>query len=174
MLCAWQYAGDFYVGGVGSVDASTSNLLLAPGPGGSNLAMAAGRFVPTTCGRLALGEGLALGESLASCDGHTVLAMSADGNLTLTQDGALVWSSETAGAGVQALLDDTGRLVVVGADDEPVFATETAGFPEARIELADGALTVVDDDGSALWDSRNGLLVTSDEWIDAEADLLPE
>jgi hypothetical protein len=34
---AWQYAGDFEVSGVGRVDASTSNLLLAPRPGGTNL-----------------------------------------------------------------------------------------------------------------------------------------
>jgi hypothetical protein len=34
---AWQYAGDFAVSGAGSVDGDTSDLLLAPGPGGTNL-----------------------------------------------------------------------------------------------------------------------------------------
>jgi hypothetical protein len=34
---AWQYAGDFNVAGVGRVDASTSNLVLAPAPGGTNV-----------------------------------------------------------------------------------------------------------------------------------------
>jgi hypothetical protein len=34
---AWQYAGDFEVAGVGRVDANTSDLLLAPAPGGTNL-----------------------------------------------------------------------------------------------------------------------------------------
>ncbi len=34
---AWQYAGDFAVSGAGSVDGDTSDLLLAPEPGGSNL-----------------------------------------------------------------------------------------------------------------------------------------
>ncbi len=34
---AWQYAGSFAVSGAGSVDADTSDLLLAPAPGGTNL-----------------------------------------------------------------------------------------------------------------------------------------
>ena len=34
---AWQYAGDFAVTGAGSVDGDTSDLLLAPEPGGTNL-----------------------------------------------------------------------------------------------------------------------------------------
>ncbi len=33
---AWQYAGDFEVAGVGRVDANTSDLVLAPAPGGTN------------------------------------------------------------------------------------------------------------------------------------------
>jgi hypothetical protein len=33
---AWQYAGDFAVSGAGSVDGNSSDLLLAPEPGGSN------------------------------------------------------------------------------------------------------------------------------------------
>ena len=34
---AWQYAGSFAVSGAGSVDGDTSDLLLAPAPGGTNL-----------------------------------------------------------------------------------------------------------------------------------------
>jgi len=34
---AWQYAGAFAVSGAGSVDGDTSDLLLAPAPGGTNL-----------------------------------------------------------------------------------------------------------------------------------------
>jgi hypothetical protein len=40
---AWQYAGDFYVSGVGRVDANTSDLVLAPAPGGTNAAPTAAR-----------------------------------------------------------------------------------------------------------------------------------
>jgi len=174
---AWQYAGNFRVTGAGSIDASTSNLLLAPGPGGTNRALASGRFMPAaTCGTLAPGEGLALGESITSCDGLTTLAMSADGNLTLTQNAAstnalVIWSSETTGAGTQAILEDTGELVVVDADNEPVFTTGTPGFPAAHAELRDGSLALVDDDGTPLWDSAAGLLVTDDSEIDVEGDL---
>jgi len=35
---AWQYAGDFPVTGAGSIDANTADLLLAPRPGGTNVA----------------------------------------------------------------------------------------------------------------------------------------
>ena len=34
---AWQYAGSFAVSGAGNVDADTSDLMLAPAPGGTNL-----------------------------------------------------------------------------------------------------------------------------------------
>jgi hypothetical protein len=165
---AWQYAGNFRVSGAGVIDASTSNLLLAPGPGGTNRTLASARLVPAaSCGALAPGEGLAAGESLASCDGHTVLAMSSDGNLTLARDGATMWSSNTLGIGIQAILDDTGELVVVDADNEPVFATATGGFPEATLEVGDGTLALVDDDGARLWDSTTGLLVGDDAAVDA-------
>jgi len=42
---AWQYSGDFPVSGVGGVDANTSDLLLAPAPGGTNIATVAPRDV---------------------------------------------------------------------------------------------------------------------------------
>ncbi len=43
---AWQYAGGFAVGGAGTVDADTSNLILAPAPGETN-ALPPGAFAPT-------------------------------------------------------------------------------------------------------------------------------
>ena len=153
---AWQYAGNFHVSGVGYVDADTSNLLLAPRPGGTNRARAAHREVPAACGVLEAGEGLARGESIASCDGQLTLAMSDDGNLTLSRSGAVVWTSETNGAGVAAVLEDDGELVVFDADNEPVFTTDTHGFADAHAELTGDGLAVVSDDGTALWTSLKG------------------
>jgi hypothetical protein len=49
--------------------------LLAPKPGGTNRARVAHREVPASCGVLEAGEGLARGESLASCDGQVTLTM---------------------------------------------------------------------------------------------------
>ncbi len=159
---AWQYAGDFHVSGVGYVDANTSRLLLAPRPGGTNRARVAHREVPAACGVLAPGEGLARGESLASCDGHLTLAMSDDGNLTMARDGAVVWTSETSGAGVDAVLEDDGELVVFDSDNEPVFTTDTHGFTDAHAELAGDGLAVVADDGTPLWSSAAGNQIVDD------------
>ena len=158
---AWQYAGNFHVAGAGSIDASTSRLLLAPRPGGTNRARAAHREVPAGCGVLEAGEGLARGESLASCDGHVSLAMADDGNLTLSRDGAVVWTSETDGAGTSAVLEDDGALVVFDADNEPVFTTQTSGFADAHAIAGDG-LAVVADDGTPLWSSTAGVQVIDD------------
>lgn len=159
---AWQYAGDFYVHSVGDVDASSAKLLLAPRPGGTNRVRAAHREVPSSCGTLAAGEGLARGETLASCDGHTVLAMSDDGNLTLAHDGSVVWTSETTGAGANAVLEDSGELVVFDGENEPVFTTGTSGFSDAHADLAADGLAVIADDGTALWSSRGGMQVIDD------------
>jgi hypothetical protein len=153
---AWQYAGDFNVSGVGRVDASTSNLLLAPAPGGTNRALTAQPMAALQCGALAPGEGLYRGESIASCDGHSVLALSADGDLTLTVDGALAWSSGTTGAGETAVLGTDGDLVVYDAETEPVFATGTSGHPEAHLEI--GRDLTLSGDGDPVWTGTNGLL----------------
>jgi glycoside hydrolase-like protein len=159
---AWQYAGNFHVSGVGYVDASTSRLLLAPKPGGTNRVRTAHREVPASCGTLAAGEGLARGESLASCDGHLVLALGDDGDLTMSRDGSVLWSSETTGAGSSAVLEDSGELVVFDAENEPVFTTGTAGFADAHADLTADGLAVIADDGTALWSSAGGMQVADD------------
>jgi hypothetical protein len=158
---AWQYAGNFYVSGVGYVDANTSSLLLAPKPGGTNRAKTAARTVPASCGTLEAGEGLARGETVASCDGNVSLAMTDSGELVLTVGGKATWSSGTDGIGETAVLDDNGELIVYDAGGEPVFASDTAGFPDAHVDLSSG-LAVVDDAGTALWSARDGLLVEQD------------
>jgi hypothetical protein len=160
---AWQYAGNFYVSGVGDVDANTSNLLLAPAPGGTNRVKTAARELPASCGVLEEGEGLARGEAAVSCDGATTLTLSDSGELALAVDGKVTWTAGTEGAGETAVMQDTGELAVYDADGEIVFTTDTAGFPGAHVVLAAG-MTLVDDDDAAtpLWSSANGLLVTDE------------
>ena len=51
------------------------------------------------CGGLQISEGLARGESVASCDGGTLLALSDSGELSLTVAGRSVWTAGTAGGG---------------------------------------------------------------------------
>lgn len=156
---AWQYAGDFYASGAGDVDADTSNMLLAPAPGGTNVKKATHRDAPAACGVLQAGEGLGRGETLAACDGSAELAMTDDGDLVLRRDGQVVWSAGTAGAGDSAVLEDTGELVVVDADGAPLYTSDTEGFPDAHVELRATGLALVDDDATEVWRSDAGMLV---------------
>lgn len=164
---AWQYAGDFHVSGAGDIDADTSHLLLAPRPGGSNRTLTAKRDVPASCGVLEVGDGVARGESVASCDGSTVLTMSDEGELSLVENGHTVWTAGTDGAGAVAVLEDTGELIVADDDGNTVFTSGTAGFPLAHATLDAQGLTLVDDDQTPLWTDRQGTLVNED----TEADL---
>jgi hypothetical protein len=109
-----------------------------------------------TCGELAPGEGLFRGESIASCDGRSVLALGEDGDLTLTVGGTVTWSTATTGAGETVVLGTDGDLVVYDTDQEPVFVTQTVGHPDAKLEIgADLALT---EDGDTLWTPASGLV----------------
>ncbi len=152
---AWQYAGNFAVAGAGNVDADTSNLLLAPAPGGTNKSMA--RDVPSGCGGLQPGEGLERGESVSTCDGATTLAMTDDGDLQLTTNGQTVWTAGTNGAGQLALLDGTGELVVFDDQQEPVFTSDTEGFPDAQVAFDTHGISIVTDDAQTVWSNGTGI-----------------
>jgi hypothetical protein len=170
---AWQYAGDFHVSGAGDVDADTSNLLLAPKPGGTNQPATARRAVPAHCGTLQIGEGLVPGESHAACDGSSVLAMASDGELTLTIAGQTVWTAGTAGAGAVAALADTGSLVVYDDNGDAVFDSGSEGFPEGEALLDSSGLTIVDDSNTPVWSSTAGLLVGDGQPLEQPVDDTP-
>ena len=152
---AWQYAGNFAVGGAGSVDADTSDLLLAPKPGGTN--RVAARELPAGCGVIAPGEGLVAGETISSCDGVRSLAFD-HGDLVLTVNGRRAWSAGTDGVGETAVLEANGELVVYDADSEPVFTSDTGGFSDASLEVGD-TLALVDGD-QTIWTATQGMVVT--------------
>ncbi|HTR56227.1 MAG TPA: glycoside hydrolase domain-containing protein [Kofleriaceae bacterium] len=156
---AWQYAGDFHVSGAGDVDADTSNLLLAPRPGGTNRPATVRRAVPAACGALQIGEGLLPGESLASCDGSAVLAMDDAGELSLAIAGHTQWTAGTSGAGAVTVLSDTGALVVFDDAGNAVFDSASDGFPDGQAQLDAQGLAIVDDSGAPVWTSTAGLLV---------------
>jgi hypothetical protein len=163
---AWQYAGNFFVSGAGNVDADTSHFILAPRPGGSNRALITKRNVPATCGMLDIGDGVARGESVASCDGQTVLAMSATGELSLTTAGQTVWTAGTDGSGALAVLQDTGELAVYDDAGDTVFTSYTAGYPEAHATIDAQGLRLFDSDQTMLWTNTDGLLVGQDTQVD--------
>jgi adhesin HecA-like repeat protein len=157
---AWQYAGDFSVSGAGRVDASTSNLLLAPAPGGTNRTTTAQRELPAACGVLEGGEGLALGESIASCDGAVTLTLASDGELELRSAGKIVWTAGTIGAAATVVMQDNGELVAFDDTGEEVFTSDSGGYPDSHLELGSAlaAMAIVDDDGDEQWTSRDGLI----------------
>lgn len=165
---AWQYAGNFVVSDVGSIDADTSNLLLAPKPGGTNRPQTVRRAVPAACGALQIGEGLLPGESLASCDGSATLTMTETGELSLTVAGQSTWAAGTAGLGaVVSVLSDTGALVVFDGNGNALFDSQSDGFPEAQALLDTSGLKIVDDTGLTVWSSAAGLLVNDGEPLEA-------
>jgi len=168
---AWQYAGNFFVSGVGNVDANTSNLLLAPRPGGTNRTATSQRALPAACGGLDSGEGLARGEVVRSCDNTVSLELTESGDLVLSQGGKATWNSGTDGVGETAVFQDNGELVVFDASGEVVYTTDTAGFPDARVDLTHG-LTIADDTGE-VWNARQGLVVAEDTADLLETDSMP-
>ncbi|MGY1609568.1 hypothetical protein [Geodermatophilus sp. SYSU D00700] len=128
-----------------------------------------------TDGSLAVvsGTGEVLWESVTaagSVGARTVLQD--DGVLTvLADDGSVVWSSTvtelvagmplvtgqslvSANAAYRATVRPDGNLVVLGANDVPVWDTATGGNPQARLEMRpDGDLILVSKSGPVLWQS---------------------
>jgi hypothetical protein len=167
---AWQYAGNFEVSGAGKVDADTANMLLAPKPGGTNRATTSHRVTPAACGVLQPTEGLARGESVASCDGSMTLTLGNDGVLVLDNNGTKLWTTPTDGLGETAVLEDNGELAVFDADGEPIYNAGTFGHPDAQLELQATGLALVDDDSSAIWTSSGGMLESDDTPVGDDAD----
>lgn len=104
---------------------------------------------PSACGQLAPGQGLARGQKLSSCDNRFNLNMQADGDLTVTQSGAMLWSAGTSGsAAVEVRMQENGNLVTFDAKGTPVWES---GTPDNR-----GAYTHMQNDGNLVIYARSG------------------
>jgi hypothetical protein len=110
---------------------------------------------PTHCGVLNADEGLAVGQTLTSCDGRFTLTMQSDGNLVLYQGPSALWATNTAGSsGYAAFLQGDGNFVLYDAGGKPIFASGTNGHSGSRLELQnDGNLVVYDPANRPLWGS---------------------
>jgi hypothetical protein len=155
---AWQYAGDIAVAGAGRIDCDTSDLVLAPPPGGSNATGPAppAPAPPTQCGRIAAGEGLAAGETLNSCNCRYRLTLQADGDLVLSSDASgAFWSAGIAGrGGAVAVMQADGNFVVYSSTSAPLWSTRSDGHAGAVLSVQDdGNLVVYDAGGAVLWAS---------------------
>ena len=96
--------------------------------------------------RLAPGDRLLAGESLASADGRYELAYQTDGNLVLYDRPtgvALWWSGTVDDDPGEAVMQDDGNFVVYDGQGSPVWWAGTSGYPGAHLVLQDDANAVV-------------------------------
>jgi hypothetical protein len=106
---------------------------------------------PTACGLIDPGHGLALGESISSCDGRYVLAMQGDGNLVLYHGGSALWASQTSGTdGRRAVMQGDGNLVVYG-ETAALWASRTSGDAGGYLAVQDDGNVVIYVGGHPVW-----------------------
>ena len=106
---------------------------------------------PTSCGAIEPGEGLANGQSWASCDGRFSLAMQSDGNLVLYSYGVAMWATDTEGSGAVVVMQGDGNLVEYSHHSRPLFASGTDGHGGAYVAIQDDGNLVVYAGSTALW-----------------------
>jgi lysophospholipase L1-like esterase len=109
---------------------------------------------PAACGRLATGEGIAIGGSLAACSGNAQLSVQASGYLATVLNGAAIWSSQASGApGVEVRMQEDGNLAMYNSNGVMVWQTGTK-IPGAYASIqSDGHLVIYSPQGTALWTS---------------------
>jgi surface antigen len=117
--------------------------------------------------RLASGEVLRSGQSLASASGQYRLVMQRDGNLVQRNaSGRALWATNTEGNpdARLAMQADDGNLVVYAADGRPLWASgRHAGRGSSLVVQNDGNLVVYAADGQPVWASGGqGSLPPSD------------
>ena len=108
----------------------------------------------TACGQLGPGQGLARGQKLVSCDNRFSLNMQADGDLTITQANAAIWSAGTSGsAAAEVRMQENGDLVVFDSNGVPLWESDTSGNR--------GAYAYLQDDGSLALYASSGTIWAS-------------
>jgi lysophospholipase L1-like esterase len=106
------------------------------------------------CGRLNMGEGIAMGASLAACSGNVQLTLQADGYLVAKLNGAATWSSKVSGTpGVALRMQEDGNLVMYDANGVMVWQTRTNVPGSYALIQQDGHLVIYSPQGTALWSS---------------------
>jgi len=105
-------------------------------------------------GRMTTQEALFPGDQLRSRNGTMRLTLDQDGDLSLTQDGFLVWSSQTSGRGSKAaVVQRDGNFVLYDATGVAIWAPNVFD-PSRRPTLTlqnDGNLVLYGGDGRAYW-----------------------
>ena len=109
---------------------------------------------PAGCAGLSDNQGLAPGQSTASCDGRFALKLQTDGNLVLREGRTVLWSTGTAGRSVvQAIERSDGNLVLDDGSGAQVWASGSVGHPGASLVVRDDGNLVIDDGATTVWAS---------------------
>jgi Beta-galactosidase len=122
-------------------------------PSGTTAPANCGDSAPVACGTLTANHELAIGQSLASCNGEYALTMQGDGNLVLYQGGTALWASNTSGSAAdEAIMQGDGNLVLYTSAGSPVWASGTVGNDGASLVVQnDGNVVIYSASGAALW-----------------------
>ncbi len=109
---------------------------------------------PNTCGIAMPGQGIVVGDSIASCNARFKATMQSDGNLVLRdeqQNARAIWATGTT-SGYAAVFQADGNLVVYDAGRNPLWASHTQGKGGARLAFQDdGNVVLYDANDNALW-----------------------
>ena len=93
-----------------------------------------------------------------SGNGRAILRLQQDRNLVLYKDSNPAYQAPNAfSRGNTAIMQDDGNFVLYDVNNEPVWASNTVGFPGAYLAVQeDGNLVVYNQDGNALWATNTG------------------
>jgi hypothetical protein len=90
------------------------------------------------------------GDSIVN--GPTALTFNPGGNLAVTYNGAVTWSSGTTGVGAWAVFQADGNLVVYTQDSSTAWSTRTDGHDGAVLMIGNGNM-YIEYQNTVLWQS---------------------
>ncbi len=105
------------------------------------------------CGELGPGGQLTPAQTLGSCNGKTVLAMQADGNLVsyFAAAGIPLWATSTFQRDATMVMQGDGNLVIY-KDGRAVWATATENNPGSKLAVQDdGNIVIYAPNGRPIW-----------------------
>ncbi|WP_105167788.1 phosphatidylinositol-specific phospholipase C domain-containing protein [Pseudoalteromonas sp. T1lg23B] len=144
----WSYSGSDNVNAVQWIEASDPHTWLD-------------NYLTVTHGDT-LGQGfyLEVNEQLVSSDGRHRLVMQGDGNLVIYSNDQPIWATNTHGStAVRAYLTNVmfntgGNLMLLDAEDQMVWKTNSLGTNTRLIMQNDGNLVIYSDDNTPIWSSN--------------------
>nr|WSY48859.1 hypothetical protein OG999_00975 [Streptomyces sp. NBC_00886] len=94
------------------------------------------------------------GDSIVN--GPTLLTFDSGGNLVVTYNGAVTWSSGTTSVGAKAVFQGDGNFVVYGQDSSTAWSTRTDGHDGAVLMIGGHGNVYIEYQNTVLWQSGPG------------------